>query len=198
MTGLIAAVVLAAGKGHRWRGAGPKVLAPFEGRPLVAVAADAALSSGATPVVVVAGDTFQAIRTCLSARPVHVVRNPDPGSGIAVSIRSGLEHVPADARGCLILLADMPLVRAVHVKRLQAAFEASGGDHICVPTYRGRRGNPVLWPARYFTQLLNLQGDTGGRQLLKGQSGEVKDVEMDDDGVLVDVDTREALAAVAR
>lgn len=198
MTGQIAALVLAAGKGRRWRGDGPKILAPFEGRPLVAIAADAALSSGATPVIVVAGDAFQAIRTCLSAWPVHVVSNPDPGTGIASSIRSGLEHVPGDAQGCLILLADMPLVRAVHVQRLMDSFEASGSDRICVPAYRGWRGNPVLWPARYFRPLMDLHGDTGGRQLLKGQSAEVREVEMDDDGVLVDVDTREALAAVAR
>lgn len=194
----IAAIVLAAGRGRRWRGAGPKVLASFGGRPLVAIAADAALCSGASPVIVVAGDTGSALQSCFSGWPVQLVGNPDRGSGIASSIRSGLEHVPAEAEGCLMLLADMPLVSAAHLQRLTYAFEASEGAGICVPTYRGRRGNPVLWPSRYFPLLTGLHGDTGGRQLLTRYAQDVREVQMDDDGVLVDVDTSEALAAVAR
>jgi len=198
MTGRIAAVVLAAGRGRRWRGDGPKVLAPFAGRPLVTIAADAALCSGASPVIVVAGDVFPALHPCFSGRSIQLVYNPGHGSGITSSIRRGLEHVPADVRGCLILLADMPLVGATHVQHLMDGFAASGGAGICVPVYRGRRGNPVLWSSRYFPELMALRGDSGGRQLLTRYSKDVKEIEMDDDGILIDVDTRDELKDISR
>jgi molybdenum cofactor cytidylyltransferase len=96
----------------------------------------------------------------------------------------------------VLLLADMPQVRSTHIDRLISAFTEAGRRAICVPTYAGRRGNPVLWGADYLPELLALTGDVGGRLLLARYADRVHEVEMPDDAVLIDVDQPSDLAAL--
>jgi molybdenum cofactor cytidylyltransferase len=94
------------------------------------------------------------------------------------------------------MLGDMPQVRPSHIHSLVSAFEVEGRAAICVPTYAGRRGNPVLWGADYLPDLLRLTGDAGGRTLLARYAARVREVEMPDNGVLIDVDRPNDLAAL--
>jgi molybdenum cofactor cytidylyltransferase len=80
---------------------------------------------------------------------------------------------------------------------LIAAFSPGEGRAICIPTHRAKRGNPVLWDARLVAEMQALDGDQGARSLLGRHADEVCEVEMPDDGVLLDVDTPSALAALA-
>lgn len=189
----IAAVVLAAGRGHRFGGDG-KLLAPFRGRPLVLAAVEAALQSRASPVVVVSGHQRQTLAAALASVPVRIVANPDHALGLSSSLRVGLAALPEGLRGAVLLLGDMPLISATLVDRLIAAFDVHDGEAICVPTCRGERGNPVLWPARLLARLAAIEGDQGGRALLRDQNERVVEVECDDVAVLIDVDDAEAMA----
>ena len=90
----------------------------------------------------------------------------------------------------------MPRVKASHVDRLIAAFNPLEGRAICVPTFTGKRGNPVLWGARFFDEMRAVAGDVGARHLIGAHGELVAEVPIDDDGVLVDVDTPEALTAI--
>lgn len=193
----VAAVVLAAGRGQRF-GKDSKLLAPFRGRPLVRAAVEAALASQASPVMVVGGHRRDAVEAALASLPVQMLANPDHGLGLSSSLRTGLLALPGDVDGALVLLGDMPRVTAAHLDRLIAAFADAGGESVCVPTHGGRRGNPVLWPARYFPRLLAIEGDRGGRALLTELGEAVVEVEMADDGVLIDVDDAAALAEAER
>ena len=96
----------------------------------------------------------------------------------------------------MVLLADMPKVRARHLEALIAAFAAAPAGSICVPVHAGRRGNPVLWPAALFGELASVEGDTGGRVLLSRYPERVRPVAMADDAVLVDIDEPADLAAL--
>ena len=93
------------------------------------------------------------------------------------------------------MLADMPRVGAAYIDRLIDAFNPVEGRAICVPTHKSKRGNPVLWAARFFPEMRALEGDKGARQLLAEHAEQVCEVEMDD-AILLDVDTPEALAAL--
>ncbi len=88
----------------------------------------------------------------------------------------------------------MPWVDASVVQALLAAFDPDD-PRICVPVFDRKRGNPVLWPARYFPEMRVIEGDQGARHLLETYADEITPVAMDDDGVVRDVDTPESLAA---
>jgi molybdenum cofactor cytidylyltransferase len=192
----IAALVLAAGLSRRM--GRNKLIEPVQGVPMVARAVDAALASQAGPVVVVTGHQEDAVRTALGRkRKVTLVHNPDHAEGLSTSLKHGLAAVPPDCEGVLVCLGDMPRVRAQHLNRLIDAFNPTEGRAICVPTFAGKRGNPVLFARRYFAEMAAVAGDVGARHLIGEHAEAVVEIEMGDEGVLVDVDSPEALAALA-
>ena len=147
----IAVVILAAGQSRRM-GNINKLLANIDGVPMVQRTTDAVLHSRAGPIVVVTGHEAARIRTVLGNRQVTIVDSPDYKTGLSASLRAGLNAVPADCDGALIVLGDMPLVTAAQLDKLIAAFDPLEGRAICVPTWKGKRGNPVLWARQILSQ----------------------------------------------
>ncbi len=191
----IAALVLAAGQSRRM--GRNKLLLPIEGTPMVARTVDALIASAATDIVVVTGHQADAVRAALAGRGVAFVHNPDFAAGLSTSLRAGLQALPADADGALVCLGDMPLVTPAHLDRLIAAFNPVEGRLICLPTYDGKRGNPVLWARRFFAEMAGLTGDVGARGLLERHAEALCEVAMSDAGVLLDVDTPDVFTTVA-
>ncbi len=189
----IAAIVLAAGRSTRM-GPANKLLQEIEGRPMVARVVDAALASTARPVVAVTGHQAEAVREALAGRDVTFVHNPDYATGLASSLRQGLSALPADCDGALVALGDMPRLTAAHLEQLISAFSPIEGRAIIVPTWGGKRGNPVLWAARFFPEMKAVAGDVGARHLIGEHADLVREVESPDDAVLLDVDTPDILA----
>ena len=195
----IAAVVLAAGQSRRM-GALNKLLIEVDGEPMVCRVAVAALASKARPVVVVTGHEAERIRAALDGLDVTFAHNPDYAEGMSSSLQRGVEALdPAQASGldgAVVCLGDMPRTSADLIDRLIAGFDPLEGRAIGVPTYRGKRGNPVLWAARYFGEIRNLSGDVGARHLIGDHADAVYEVESPDHSVTIDVDTPEALDAL--
>jgi molybdenum cofactor cytidylyltransferase len=190
----VGAVLLAAGLSRRM-GEANKLLAELDGAPVVARAADAVLASRAHPVWVVTGHEAGRVRAALAGRVLAFVHNPDYAQGLSSSLRAGIAALGGEVDGALVCLADMPWVRPAHFEALIAAFESSDARPICVPRFGGRRGNPVLWPARHFAAIAALRGDAGARTLLAARAAEVCEVPVADPGVTSDVDTPTQLAA---
>ncbi len=165
-----------------------KLLAPLGGEPLIARAVDAALASRAATVLVVTGHQAARLRAALVGRDVEFAHNRYYARGLSSSLRCGLKALDPALDGALICLGDMPWVSTADLDALIAAF-ARKGRPICVPVRGSRRGNPVLWPAHHFGELRALQGDLGGRGLLRRYAREVVRVAMPDAGVMRDVDT---------
>ena len=109
MRAKIAAIVLAAGRSSRLAPRN-KLLETVEGQAIVAHVAAAAIVSGADPVVVVTGFEAARVAEALSDLNVRVVHNPAFTEGLSGSLRTGLEALPADCDGALILLGDMPKI----------------------------------------------------------------------------------------
>ncbi len=189
----IAALLLAAGRSTRMGGPN-KLLEPIDGTPMVARTAQRLLSSRARPVVAVLGNQADAIDRALGKLPVERVRNPAFAEGLSTSLKCGLAALPNDIDGVVVCLGDMPLITGRDIDRLIAAFNPLEGRTIVVPTRRGKRGNPVLWARRFFAEMAELAGDVGAKHLIGEHAELVCEVEMDSDGVLVDIDTPEALA----
>jgi len=190
----IAALLLAAGQSRRM--GSNKLLAEIDGRPMVARTAQRLLSSHARPVIAVLGNQADDVDAALGRLPVERVRNPAFAEGLSTSLKRGIAALPPDTDGVIVCLGDMPLVAGRDLDRLIAAFNPLEGRAIVVPTRRGKRGNPVLWASRFLPEMAELAGDVGAKHLIGEYAELVAEVEMDSDGVLVDVDTPDALAAL--
>jgi molybdenum cofactor cytidylyltransferase len=191
----IAAIVLAAGRSTRMGGPN-KLLAEIARRPLVRIAVEEALASRASPVIVVTGHQRAEIEKVLAGLPVQLVHNPSFADGLGTSLRAGIAAAPPDVDGAIVCLGDMPQVDRALIDRLIGAFDPDRGALIVMPTFEGKRGNPVLWSRRFFSDLMAIDGDVGARHLI-GRYGEAAvEVPIEGKGALVDVDTPEALMGV--
>jgi molybdenum cofactor cytidylyltransferase len=185
------AIVLAAGRSSRMGGPN-KLMALFDGRPLVRRTVDAARASRAGEVVVVTGHQQERIAAALTGANARQVHNPDFPTGLASSLKAGVRALSPQADGALIMLGDMPGVGAADLDRLIGAFAKTGGAAIVRATHDGKRGNPVILPKAVFIEVLKLEGDTGARHIVESEGNPVIDVESGA-GASVDVDTPEAL-----
>jgi molybdenum cofactor cytidylyltransferase len=190
----IAAVVLAAGRSSRMGAASNKLLALVDGRPLVRHVVEAALGSRASRVVVVTGNQASEVRAALAGLDVTFVHNSSYAAGMSTSLKAGLAAVGPDD-GALICLGDMPRVRSEHLDAIIAAF-APDDTPIVVPTCARKRGNPVLWGRALFAEIAALRGDIGARALIDRHVESVRFLPLEDDAILVDVDTPESLASL--
>jgi len=185
------AVVLAAGRSTRMGGPN-KLVAHFQGKPLIRQTVERALKSSASGVVVVTGHQPARIRAALDGLDVAFARNPDFASGLASSLKVGVAAVGEEADGALILLGDMPAVSSEVMNRLLSAFREANGRAIVRATHDGRRGNPVLLPRALFGAVAQLEGDAGARHLVEAGTMPVVDIEVGE-AAAIDVDTLEAL-----
>jgi molybdenum cofactor cytidylyltransferase len=193
----IAAIILAAGRSTRMGGPN-KMLAELDGKKLVRIAAEQALASKASEVIVVTGHQADLVERALAGLKVKLVKNPDFAGGLASSVKAGIAAVPARADGAVICLGDMPLIDAQLIDRLIEAFAPDRGNLIVVPVADGRRGNPVLWSRRFFNELMTLDGDIGARHLIAKHAEAVAEVPVEGNGAFLDIDTPQALEAARR
>lgn len=189
MTNPPAVVVLAAGKGSRFTGPSHKLAQPFAASTVLGATLANVIASQ-LPLVVVTTEPFatEAART-VASRDVLVVSAAEAARGMGHSIAAGVS-ARSDAGGWLVLPADMPRVAPSTLRTVAAAL----GQHpVVYAQYRGRRGHPVGFSAELFSELLSLNGDEGARRLLARYPTVA--VEVDDPGVLMDIDTVADLAA---
>lgn len=185
----VVGVLLAAGTGSRF-GDSNKLLATFDGEPLVRHAGRTLAGADLTERIVVVGADGDRVRSALSGFDVRFVHNPHYTDGQATSLRAGLQAArPADA--VVFALGDMPLVAPASVNALIDTY-AQRPLTALAAAYDGRRGNPVLFDSTHFGALETVSGDTGGRRVLLTSDRSAL-VETGDPGVLCDVDTTDDL-----
>jgi CTP:molybdopterin cytidylyltransferase MocA len=132
------------------------------------------------------------VRDGLAGRRARFVEAPNHDQGLSQSLRSAIEALPEQTLAAIICLGDMPFIPADLLRRMAAA---AASDSILVPRFEGRPGNPVLWGKAWFPRLTALSGDAGAKSLLGELAGFVQFIDWDDEGVHIDIDTPDALAA---
>jgi molybdenum cofactor cytidylyltransferase len=195
-TGVLNALLLAAGQGARFGGG--KLLAPLAGAPLVAGALRTAFLSPVRRVFVAVADP--AVRAAVEATAdrlkasdrLGLVEVEDADEGMGASLRAVASVLPDDTAGAFVFLGDMPAIDPATPARLAMAL---GSAHdIVAPTYLGRRGHPVLFGATWLPALRALSGDEGARALLERAGARLTPIAVPDPGIHLDVDRREDLA----
>ncbi|MCQ8119837.1 nucleotidyltransferase family protein [Methylomonas rosea] len=157
------AVILAAGASSRM--GSPKQLLIWQDRPLLTHALANAQAVLAERIVLVLGANAEAIKTAIDLNGVSVALNPDWADGMAGSIRTGIEALPATAGAVLLMLCDQPLINAAHLQNLLRAWQIAP-ERIVVSQYAESFGVPAVFPAAFFAQLVGLTGDRGAKPLL--------------------------------
>ena len=180
-----AAVVPAAGSGERFGGA--KLRADIGGVPLVERTIASLRDAGVDDIVLVVGPETG---TLTEARDVTVVVNPDPSRGMFSSLQAGLADVIADA--ILVLPGDMPFVLPSTIRSLVQVYEARGG--VVSPRFNGKRGHPIVMPPILQQSVLAADPSSTLHHVLKAHPELRIDLDVEDRGVLRDVDTKEDLA----
>ena len=183
---MISAILLAAGQSKRMGEL--KQLMPFGKSTIVEQAVDNLLGSVLDEVIVVGGYMAEDVTKAIAAKPVKLVINPDYEQGMSTSIIAGLKSVHSKARGVMLALGDQPLVDSQTINGLIKEFY----DHdkgISVPTYRGRKGHPIIFAIKYKEQLLELSGDVGGKQIIENHTDDVLEVAVDSESIVADFDT---------
>lgn len=172
----------------------PKQLLPLDGRPLIEHALRALAASRVDEIVVVAGSLYNVFAPLCRKYRARIVRNPDPASDMMKSVCIGLSAARIDTSGILIFPADYPRITIETINYLLAEHDKSPRD-ILVPTSRGRRGHPVVFP-RFL--LKGLGGRTTLRDVMRLHAAHVRHVPVDDAGILLDIDTPEEYAAISK
>jgi molybdenum cofactor cytidylyltransferase len=190
----VAVIILAAGRSTRM--GTNKLVEDLGGRPLVRHVAAVAMASKARPVIVVTGHEPERIETALSGLEIPFVHNPAFADGLSTSLQAGVAALPEEVDAAIVMLGDMPLVQTAVIDALCRAFEAKPDASAAVPVTKGEWGNPVLLSRRVFADVATLQGDAGARKLLTERRAEVIEVPVGGEGVLLDLDTPEALERV--
>lgn len=188
----IVGVLLAAGRGMRF--GGNKLLAALPDGTPIAVAAARHLRASLPNSLVVVREDDDPLRQHLSAEGLRIVVNPYADGGMSTSIACGVAAAEAD--GWVVALADMPTIQPKTIQIVTDALTA--GALLAAPAYRGQRGHPIGFARRFRTALTSLCGDQGGRDILIQHTDELYLIEVDDPGVLHDIDRVADLAATTR
>ncbi len=182
MTSNIVGVLLAAGRGERF--GGHKLLAPWRDGTAVAVAAARHLIDALPDSVAVLRPGDEILASLLAAEGLRIVVNPNADGGMGTSLARGVAAEAAD--GWVIALADMPSIQSATIQAVAEALVA--GAPLTAPAYHGERGHPIGFARRFHTALAALDGDRGGRDILAQHANELRLIEVDDPGVLFDID----------
>ena len=182
----VSGIILAAGQSKRMGQV--KQLLPFRGKPLISHVVYNALASQLGEVIVVLGHGAEEIEMTVDFGDAQVVMNDDYQAGQSTSLQTGISAISDRSEAALFILGDQPLVNVGVINRLIEEFERKRMGFL-VPTFQGKRGNPVLVGRSLFPHLKSLTGDQGARALFEEYADQIKEIDVGDGCIHVDIDT---------
>jgi molybdenum cofactor cytidylyltransferase len=183
---MVSAILLAAGEARRMGKL--KQLMPLGKTTIVEQTIDNLLASRVNEVIVVLGHRAEEVMKRIAARPIKMVVNPLYRQGMSTSIVAGLTFIDSRAQAVMLALGDQPFVDSPTINKLIKEFEAHDRG-IAIPTYKGKRGHPLIFSIKYKAQLSGLKGDIGGREIIKRHPEDILEVAVKCEGIVIDVDT---------
>jgi molybdenum cofactor cytidylyltransferase len=180
----VVGILLAGGTATRF--GADKLLHPLPGGAPIAVASARNLMAAVPRVVAVVRPGAPALERALRAAGAEVTVCDRAAEGMGVTLAHAV-RVAGPADGWIVALADMPFIDPVTIRRIAAAI--AGGAAIAAPAYRESRGHPVGFGAAFGRALGALEGDAGAREILSANAPALVRIEVDDPGVVRDIDT---------
>ncbi len=185
----IAAVILAAGFSSRMEGLFKPML-PLGGSTVLAHVIRTFQTCGIRDIRVIAGHGVEQVKPATHMLDATVVMNPLYQSGMFSSVLAGLRTLDDTIQGFFVLPVDIPLVRPDTVRRMLESFRESS-DLLLYPVFQGLQGHPPLISCKCLKKILAWQGQEGLKGALMQFRKEASDIEVPDEGILTDMDTRD-------
>ena len=185
----ISATILAAGSSQRM--GDNKLLLPFQDDTLINVVCKTIIDSYLKPVFVVTGFENKKVVESLPKSIDKIVYNEDWSRGMATSINKAISSLPNNIDGNMIVLGDMPLVTVKTINKLHQVFLNNNGNKIIYADYLGKQANPVIFPRKFFDEILHLNGDKGCKKIIYKNRKSSIGVPIDSSEVIFDCDTKD-------
>lgn len=187
---MIVAVVLSAGESSRM--GRPKALLPIDGQTFIEKIVSALRQTRIGKVLVVLGHKAEELRAHMEHLPVEILINPDFKLGQLSSLQTAVCRLlpDTDCDGMLVHLVDHPYLDPELVDEMIRCFYVSK-RLIVVPRQKGRRGHPVIFGRQLFAELLDAPLDQGAKAVVNAHRADTLEVETDQEGIIVDIDTPE-------
>ncbi|MEC7798659.1 MAG: nucleotidyltransferase family protein [Candidatus Neomarinimicrobiota bacterium] len=185
----ISATILAAGSSQRM--GDNKLLLPFQDNTLINVVCKTIIDSYLKPVFVVTGFENKKVLESLPKSIDKIVYNEDWSRGMATSINKAISSLPNNIDGNMIVLGDMPLVTVKTINNLHQVFLNNNGNKIIYADYLGKQANPVIFPRKFFDEILHLNGDKGCKKIIYKNRKSSIGVPIDSSEVIFDCDTKD-------
>lgn len=192
---MIVAIVLAAGQSTRM--GRPKQTLLLHGKPMLEDVLDALRQTKVDRIVVVLGANEKEVKEQVKFQREEVVFNPRYAEGMSRSLKAGLAAAGEEADAAIVVLGDQPLLSPATVNKMVDAYLDSRAP-VVVPVYHGIRGNPVLFGKTLFPRIMTIHGDSGAKAILEENKDSMLEVEVEDEGIVVDIDTPADYEEVAR
>lgn len=182
-------ILLAAGESRRM--GSPKALLPYDGRSFIEHICNAFLRAGVDELIVVLGAWEDKLRPALPSHPaLRTVVNPHYTLGQLSSLTRGIGALSPESAAAVVNLVDHPLISTETITALIAAFRADPLP-IIIASYQGKRGHPVLFSSQVYAELLAAPLNKGAKVVVRKDPARVREVPLDDPGILADIDTPE-------
>ena len=178
-------ILLAAGNSKRFNG--NKLLAIYKEKPIYMHIVNNVLKLEVNKIICVA--QYEEIKEALLNTNINVVMNTNSSLGISSSIKLGI-NFDKEADGYMFMVCDQPFITEKTLKILLDKFINGEKGIVCVGC-GNNKGNPVIFSKKYINELLSLQGDNGGKRILKGHLNDLNVVNIDNEIELFDIDTQE-------
>ena len=178
-------ILLAAGNSKRFNG--NKLLAIYKDKPIYMHIVEKVLGLEFNKIICVT--QYKEIKEALLNTNINVVMNNNSSLGISSSIKLGI-NFDKNADGYMFMVCDQPFISVQTLKSVIDNFINGDKGIVCVGC-GDNKGNPVIFSKRYINELLSLEGDSGGKRILKGHLNDLNIVNVDNEIELIDIDTQE-------
>ena len=186
---MISAILLTAGQSKRMNGEN-KLTKEIQGTPLIKHSVKNILASSIDELIIVLGHQKETIEKLVNKNEkIKFVFNKNFESGIASSIKTGLDNLSEKTEAFFICLGDMPTVNPNIYNQL---IKSINKREIIVPTYKGQQGNPVLFTKSMKEKILNISGDVGAKKILELNKDKILNLEINDQCVTKDFNTQDS------
>jgi molybdenum cofactor cytidylyltransferase len=187
---MIVAVVLSAGESSRM--GQPKALLPIDGQTFIEKIVAALKQTKVGKIIVILGHNARELEAKISHLPVRILINSDYKQGQLSSLQLAVRYLQADSDcdGMLVHLVDHPyLAPALVEEMIRRFYETKKG--IIVPKFHGKRGHPVIFSNALFGELLSAPIDVGAKSVVNAHRAETLEIDTQEEGIAVDIDTPE-------